>query len=109
MKTADSDRVFHFLDQSFYLDQQLSLIADLCVAAGDSECVDTSTVNEIGSALNHYLERHRVLKHYFFDAPSDQICESLLIGEIARLEAEGKSSASESTTESTEGENENAT
>jgi hypothetical protein len=68
-------------------DLRLRFIADMCMAAHDKiEAVES--IDELGAMIREYIERRRLLEHYFLGRPVDPEAFEIgvLEGEILRLE-----------------------
>ena len=56
-----------YLDQSCFLEKDLEMIASLCCGVTETEMVDNDTISAVGYYMKQYLEKRRILEHFFFD------------------------------------------
>ena len=70
------------------LDQQIQLIADLCLAVNSDGEVGRHCVGGIGNLLREYIDKQDVAKNYFFGtAIGSELCDEALVkAERVRIE-----------------------
>lgn len=79
---------FGYLEESENLDGSLSLLADLLLAATQLEALTNETLSELGASLRNYLERRRMVEHFYFGRPLRPLGtdDYLVASELLRLQ-----------------------
>ena len=80
-------RLLPYVDAVNEIDRDLELLGRLCSSATDPELTDPDTLQDLGRAIQIHLQKHRILRHFFFDERiPDFVDEALTKGELARLQ-----------------------
>jgi hypothetical protein len=85
----------HYTDEVRGLDDELNLLAELCLACENPETPSPELLESIGGIVARQLDQRLVLQHYFFDRTlrSRALGPAFLKGEFARLNATWEHSA----------------
>lgn len=80
--------LLRYIDEVGRLDDRLESIACILLATRECSELDGEVLAGIGEIIQDSLTHHRILRHYFMGESNVGVPEGILVGELARLNAD---------------------
>lgn len=80
-KTCSScqPKITQYLDRATDLERRLRLLANLLVQVNPPDGLDQEAAEQLGAEISDYLERLRVVRHYFFGVELQELNDEALV------------------------------